>query len=108
MPIQPHTELAKLRIRISNYRNIIKKKRKGIKKKNCHTWSVVSRDGRTDSAPTVIATFTDKQEALDFYQDYMKKRLEEALDELRKLSPNDIYLEEPKLGSPSNPKEDSL
>ena len=102
MPIEPHTEIGKLRIRISNYRAIIRKKKKGIKMKNARTWAVMSRIDYSTTRASEIATFEDKQEALDFYQDFIKKRLKDTIEELRKISPQDIYLKEPSEDSPES------
>jgi len=94
MPIKPHTTLAKLRIKISNYRAIIRKRKRGVRRKNHHEWSVMTRNDPSTKKPNEIAVFNDEREALDFYQGHIKERLRSALGELRKLSPDDYYLNE--------------
>lgn len=83
------TQITKLRIAIENYRTIIKKKKRGIIKKNAHEWIARARNGE-DSV--VIGTFDNEQEALDFYQSYTKEKLKSALKQLKEIAPDDVYL----------------
>ena len=92
MPIKPHTTLAKLRIKISNYRAIIRKRKRGVRRKNHHEWSVMTRNDPSTKKPNEIAVFNDEREALDFYQSHIKERLKSALSDLKELAPDDVYL----------------
>ena len=92
MPIKPHTTLAKLRIKISNYRAIIRTKKRGVRRKNNHEWSVMTRNDPSTKKPNEIAVFNDEREALDFYQSHIKERLKSALSDLKELAPDDVYL----------------
>ena len=92
MPIKPHTTLAKLRIKISNYRAIIRTKKRGVRRKNNHEWSVMTRNDPSTKKPNEIAVFNDEREALDFYQSHIKERLKSALSVLKELAPDDVYL----------------
>ena len=92
MPIKPHTTLAKLRIKISNYKAIIRTKKRGVRRKNNHEWSVMTRNDPSTKKPNEIAVFNDEREALDFYQSHIKERLKSALSDLKELAPDDVYL----------------
>ena len=92
MPIKPHTTLAKLRIKISNYRAIIRTKKRGVRRKNNHEWSVMTRNDPSTKKPNEIAVFNDESEALEFYQSHIKERLKSALSDLKDLAPDDVYL----------------
>lgn len=93
MPMEPHNDVSKLRIKIGNLRSILRRNCKGIKQKSLHEIAVMSRDKGT-GRPEEIAVFRHDQEAeaIEFYRNYITKRLKESLVQLKKQSPDDLWL----------------
>ena len=94
MPIQPHELVSKIRIKVGNYRSILRRGCKGIKKVSKYEIAVMSRGAGDDGTPKQIATFRydEEDKAVEFYRNHITESLKKALQELKKESPNDLWL----------------